>query len=222
MPFDPLPKILITDLENLAHAAVDDAWDLGCGDGRLGRRLRQYGVRVWGLDRHRELGAFPDVVADVRALPVAAGRAGLVLAANLVRHLLPHDPAGDFLLHWFSALRSGGVLYILEDAPDCETPARKNYHDLQELLVRIAGPERGPLLTPAHFQAIAGKLPSAAGLRWGTGSNLQRPDPEVVLSMLAGCAGRPSGSVGRLMRAIKRHGLAYGDFWWLRVSREGD
>ncbi len=221
MPFNPLPTILTADLNLLSHRIDCCGLDLGCGDGALGQRLRRAEVPIWEIDKVAGSGGtFPDIVADVRSLPILSGRADLLVAANLVRHLLPQDPGADFLGSWFRTLRRDGVIYILEDLPDCGTPARCNYFDLQAQMALIVGVGRGGLLSPDDFVGLTrGVLPEAS-IQWGVCPNQRQPDPLVVLEFLAGQGGRPTGKIRKLMSSIQRHGLDYGDYWWLRIARE--
>ncbi len=222
MPFTPLPRILRADVEQLASAS-GFGLDIGCGDGRLGAKLEREGLPILGVDRLAgAMARGTDVVGDAGALPVPEGSAALILAANLVRHLLPADPGGGFLGHWYASLRPGGILYILEDLPDRSTPQRRNYADLQDFLALAAGRGRGSLVGPEALEPALKGLPGGLDVRWGRERNLRRPDRGPVLGMLSGSGGRATGRARRLLKSIAGQGLEYGDYWWLRITRKGD
>jgi len=217
MPFDPLPETLAGDLARLARRPGACGLDLGCADSDLARRLSTPDLPVWGLDRMSD-GAV-GVIADALRLPLAEERVDVLLAANLVRHLLPGRLAGEFLVHWFDALRPGGVLYVLEDEPDLSTPARRNYHDLQAFLAILCGPGRGPLVPADTMRPVAERALPRADLQWGRLVNRRRADVRAVLGMLGRGEGSDRGEGGRLRRSIGRHGLEYGPYWWLRAMK---
>ncbi len=223
MPFDPLPAPLAGDLERLRRGGPAVAIDLGCGDSDLAARLSGGSLAMWGLDRTGvEMGGTASVIADVRLLPVRPGSVDLLLAANLVRHLLPMNPDAGFLEHWLAVLRPGGVLYILEDMPDLSTPARRNYHGLQSFLARVCGPRRGPLLAEEAFQELVQENLPEVEILGGRAINVLRPDHRAVRDMLRGRGQTPTGEAKRLLRAITRHGLDYGDYWWARLRPRED
>lgn len=220
MPFDPLPEPLSGDRARLARRTGGGGLDLGCGDSRLANRLSASGLPVWGLDRMP--GGSASVIAEATRLPVTEGGLDLIVAANLVRHLLAAHPEAGFLEHWWSSLRSGGVLYILEDQPDLSTAPRRNYHDLQVFLAALWGTGRGPLMGDQVLRPVIARALPVADLQWGRLTNRRRPDAGAVLELLDRGTGSGRGEVGRLRDSIERHGLDYGPYWWLRVQKRED
>lgn len=221
MPFTPWPRSFVADLRRLDRRR-GRALDLGCGDGALVRRLRAAGVPALGLDLGSpSLGVRADVRGDARASPFVPGGMDLLIACNLVRHLLAADPAGRFLDHWASLLRPGGRLYIFEDEPAAAPHAAANYRDLQLLLARLAPRIRGPLLPWDGFAALLRDRPQLAPAGRGCRRNLRPAHAEPVLHLLEGCAGTLDGEPSRLIAAVRRHGLSYGRYWWVRLRRAG-
>ncbi len=221
MPFSPLPTILLNELKQLTRQQGAYGLDLGCGDGQLARDLREDGIPLWGLDRiSRRLGVFPDLVGDALALPLAQQHVDLLLASNLVRHLLSADPEAKFLAHWLTALRPGGSIFILEDKPDHSTAARRNYLELQKLLAFLDGSQRGPLLEFENFLPLVQKHVPSGLMQGGTCPNNKKPDVRPILEFLVGKGKVPGGKIGALVGSLERFGLDYGDYWWLRITRE--
>lgn len=167
-------------------------------------------------------GGSASVIAEATRLPVTEGGLDLIVAANLVRHLLAAHPEAGFLEHWWSSLRSGGVLYILEDQPDLSTAPRRNYHDLQVFLAALWGTGRGPLMGDQVLRPVIARALPVADLQWGRLTNRRRPDAGAVLELLDRGTGSGRGEVGRLRDSIERHGLDYGPYWWLRVQKRED
>lgn len=216
MSFDPVPAT-ITELCRRAPASWR-ALELGCGDGWLRAHVRAAGVWCAGLDSApRGLAAAVDVRGDARRPPLRARSLDLVLAANLVRHLVPGDPELCFLDAWLDLLRPGGSVFVLEDEPS-PGAAAANHRDLQAFLARVAPTGRGPLLAR---DAFLGTLPArlrervAAG---GTTANRWPLDAAAALAMLESGRPRPGGEADRLASAIRRHGLRCGRMWWLRLQ----
>jgi 2-polyprenyl-6-hydroxyphenyl methylase/3-demethylubiquinone-9 3-methyltransferase len=101
--------------ERLAGSLVVD---LGCGGGLLGAPLAEAGARVIGLDiSGRSLRTAHERVphgalwaqADLTRTPVRTGCADLVLAADVLEHLEPFEPA---LAEAARLLKRGGHLYV--------------------------------------------------------------------------------------------------------------
>lgn len=120
----------LTDLSPVAGHAPPALLDVGCGDGRLGRRLYERGFSVTGVD------ISPDAVLAARALAASAevpGRALRFHEADFAADLPPRIEGGPFdivvcqlvvsiigdvrnrsnlLRHMRRTLRPGGSLYL--------------------------------------------------------------------------------------------------------------
>ena len=217
MSFSPLPKTF-TDICLHPDFSFPRILELGCGDGRFRSILAERDIPSWGLDRFGpDVGTVADVVGDALYPPVARRSLDFLLAANLLRHLVPSDPALGFLAGWMELLKPGGSLFIFEDEPG-EAPAGvARYGELQDILCRLMPQSRGPLLPVADFKARVSNLEAAADWEFGLVRNRQTIDPEAVLELL-NQGGEPTGQVGRLMRGIDRDGLDPGYYWWARAS----
>ncbi|MBU2503315.1 class I SAM-dependent methyltransferase [bacterium] len=221
MPFSPLPGICNARLDALAAVGGACALDLGCGDGLLGALCSRPGLPVFGLDRLGPLrGDQVHIVGDARGLPFPRSSLDLLLAGNLVRHLLVQDPDLAFLDHWESVLRPGGTLLILEDQPGAGSPASRNYRYLQDLLAGLDPRRRGPLVTVQTFRSLLKERPWVTDAPWGLAPNRWPADSGAVATMLAAGSPAESGPVAGLLRSLERHGLEYGDFWWLMATKE--
>jgi SAM-dependent methyltransferase len=218
MPFDPLPETLV-DLLDGPETSRLRAVEFGCGDGRLLDLLRRRGLNCAGLDRMpRVAGSVADVRGDVCHPPLRPGSLDLVIAANLVRHLLPAQPALGFLTAWLSLLKPGGSVFILEDEPTSHPPAAARYRDLQAFLARLWPTERGPLVSGKVFRR---RLPPSLAARvdsFGTAANLWPQHADAVVAMLRAGAPTAGGEAARLADAISADGLSCGRQWWCRLS----
>lgn len=217
MSFTPLPKTF-TDICLKRDSTCPQILELGCGDGRFREVLAGQGIFSWGLDQTGpEGGTVADVVGDALAPPVAVGSLDLLLAPNLLKHLVPADPALGFLSGWLKMLKPGGSLFIFEDDPRDIPAGVAHYRDLQEFLSRLMPESRGPLLPLEAFKARVSMLGFAACWDFGLVRNRQTIDAEAALAFL-GQDGEPSGEPGRLMKVIRSDGLDPGYFWWARAS----
>jgi SAM-dependent methyltransferase len=213
MPFAPLPAEFLKILDNISdsHAVV---LDLGCGEGHFTQMVSRPGIHVFGLDMSLSGSPGLDLQGDALDPPVLPGSIDLLLAANLVRHLLRGDPEGTFLHKWQKLLKPGGVMVLFEDEPAESPKAVKNYHDVQLFLAQLVGPGRGPLLPWKKFQKIASGQPYPGSWKFGLEENGTVADPSRVLDFLAGTSGQVAPEVANLMAGIKMNGLAYGSYWW--------
>ena len=217
MSFSPLPKTF-TDICLHPDFIFPRILELGCGDGRFRSILADLGITSWGLDRFGpEVGTVADVVGDALSPPVARGSLDFLLAANLLRHLVPADPALGFLVGWLELLKPGGSLFVFEDEPGDVPAGVARYGDLQDVLFRLMPQSRGPLLPLTDFKARVANFGAAAGWEFGLVRNRQTIDAEAVLELLRR-GGEPTGQVGRVMRGIDRDGLDPGYYWWARAS----
>lgn len=218
MPFDPLPRNL-TERLDAPGASCLRAVELGCGDGRLLDVLRRRGLPCVGLDRlPRAAGSAADIRGDACRPPLLPGSLDLVIAANLVRHLLPSQPGFEFLETWVSLLKPGGSVFILEDEPTDTPPAAARYRELQDFLARLWPSARGPLVSGKSFRR---RLPPSLAARVtgsGTAANAWPQDAQAVVAMLRAGAPTAGGEAARLADAISADGLSCGRQWWCRLS----
>lgn len=218
MPFDPLPKTL-TDLLAAGAGAPLTAVELGCGDGRLLALVRQPGIACYGLDRlPRVAGSRADVVADACRPPIRAASVDLVLASNLVRHLVPAQRDLGFLDAWLALLKPGGSLFILEDEPTARPAPAANYRDLQAFLARLWPLGRGPLLSHEGFGRRLPARLAALVTDHGVAENRWPQDAAAAVAMLEAGRPAPGDEAARLAAAIAARGLACGRQWWCRLQ----
>ncbi len=219
MSFSPLPAIFLDDL---ARSAGRPALEVGCGDGRFSAVLAAHGARPWRLDRlPPRRGTVADAVADARALPLADGSLGLLVAANLLRHLW--SPRGPEAVpeDWLRCIAPDGRLWIFEDEPVSRPPAARHYRDAMTLLARLDPGGRRPLLPLGRFLARLDAAGRRDGWRHGMAVNATpAAAPGALAELLAGQGGGPEAPGVRLAAAIRREGLSYGPYWWARWSRE--
>ena len=100
-------------LDALAASTQDPILDLGCGPGQIGRRVRDGGRRVVGVDLSPAMAALAGVeldgavAADMRRLPIATGSLGGIVAFYSIIHIRRPAVATVFAeLH--RVLRPGG------------------------------------------------------------------------------------------------------------------
>lgn len=219
MSFTPLPTTLSTILADL-DPARSRVVELGSGDGRFTAEIRRTGVPVTGIDRALPAtGARASAVGDALFPPILAGSCDLVLAANLVRHLIPTSPDLDFLPTWTDLLAPGGWLFILEDEPTPRPKGAVRYRQLQEFLARVVPEGRGPLVGLGAFRDILDRHGRAQTWTFGGGVNRYPLDPRPVVAMLRGAELDPNGQAARLAADIDRDGLDPGRFWWAAFQR---
>lgn len=215
MSFRPLPESLVTLLDGLAALPGSRVVDLGCGDGQLTRQLEREGLEVLPIDRLTPLlGTAARLVAEARSLPLREGSVDVLVAGNLVRHLLPGDPEARFLEGWARTLKPGGALFVLEDRPTARNRPQQNYLAFQEFLGELAEGRRGPLLEVQDFLDRQGCL--LPGGQWSQGHrpNDWTVDISAVLHLLRGQGPTPQGEVAKLIKSLQLDGLQYSDYWW--------
>jgi SAM-dependent methyltransferase len=102
-------------LEAFASCVEDPVMEIGCGPGQVGAYARGHGRWVVGIDLSTEMARLAHVrldaalAGDMRALPVATGAAGAVLAFYSVIHL-PRAQLSMALREFARVLRPGGRL----------------------------------------------------------------------------------------------------------------
>jgi hypothetical protein len=212
MPFSPLPKIFLDDLERLSARGV---LELGSGDGGFTELLRRHGVDAWTVDRRsRQSGALAMIRGDALHLPLK-GPFGLVLAANLLRHLWRRARCYG-PIQWRDIVADGGCLWIFEDEPIHDSPAADHYRKLQELLAGLDGTTRAPLLASQDFRKRRDIWNWHGTWTDGSGDNDWKLSAADLLNLLSSGHPKPGGTVARLISAIERDGISCGRFWWSR------
>jgi SAM-dependent methyltransferase len=164
----PNPEFLAL-LPELWRAGVRRVLDAGCGVGRQLVPLAQHGFQMVGVDREaavlpvlkKNLAAAalsaPLLQADLRRLPLAAGRFDLVVSINVINH---GDAATfrDYCRELDRVLRPGGYLFIYTSPREAGDLVRlPQTRELEPgTLVDIATPD-GDLVhhfpTPEELQA---------------------------------------------------------------------
>jgi SAM-dependent methyltransferase len=201
MSFWPFPKTLLDELRSgLAHGT---GIDLGSGDGELAARLLTEDIGLFTCD----LRGPASIRLDARRLPFGTSRLGAVLAANLLRHLEPHERVG-VASECARSLAPGGRLVLLEDLPEGRNEAESNYRRALELLAG-ADPDRGAAIS---LDLTVSSLP--AGLEPELDlqcENRERPrDVDLPLRWLAARGHAGSPDLQALEAAVRDHGMSYG------------
>lgn len=220
MSFTPLPTSLTGILAELDPGRAR-VLDLGCGDGRFSAEVAKFSISAIGLDRALPGGGTTaQLVGDALAPPVRPASCDLILAGNLVRHLLPAHPHLEFLARWLDLLKPGGYLFIAEDEPGRQPKGAVRYRQLQTFLARVMPLGRGPLIGLAEFRHIS--LPVQTGATWSFGGerNSYSLDAEAAAAMLSGSDMDPEGEAAVLAAGIRKDGLDPGRFWWALARRD--
>jgi SAM-dependent methyltransferase len=106
--------------DELAARVDGRVLDVGCGPGHIARYLHERGVDALGADLSEQMAviarrrtpAIAFAVADMRALPVAAGSLGGIVARYSIIHL-GRDHVPGALREFRRALRAGGRLMVV-------------------------------------------------------------------------------------------------------------
>jgi SAM-dependent methyltransferase len=145
--------------------------DVGCGPGWEAARLRDLGVRTYGLDRSRGMLAeaqalrVPLMLGDMRALPLPDGSLGGLWVCASFLHIPKRD--GSAVLREFSrALRPGGALYIGVKEGDGERWVEQR--DGHRRFFAFYQPDELDELLAAHSFAVVES--------WLTADSLGRPE----------------------------------------------
>jgi len=192
--------------------------ELGSGEGHFQELVAQKGQICVGMDiRQPVTGTVCDLVGDARRPPLKPGSLSVLVAANLIRHLVPRHKLGQYVKMWRGLLKPGGSLFIFEDEPSQATGPQRNFRDLQAFLAQLMPESRGPLMSLKRFQQLleAEKLD-----HWTFGSQINHEtiDATTVVRFLGGGQGVPTGQVAGLIKSIGRDGLAPGNYWWAEVG----
>ncbi len=218
MPFNPLTTHF-TDFLDQLDPDTATVLELGSGEGGFRALLPPGSPVLLGLDlRQPALGTVCDLVGDARHPPLRPGSIDLLVAANLVRHLVPRHRLAEFIRHWRSLLKPAGALFIFEDEPSQATPAERNFGDLQAFLAQLMPESRGSLLALSRFRKMIAEDADVTPWTFGFQRNEETLEATEVMRFLGAGEGTPTGPVARLIRAIGRDGVAPGRYWWAQAG----
>ncbi len=217
MAFSPLPT-RFTDILADLDPDCSTVLELGSGEGHFQALVAGQGQTCLGMDIRQPLSSTGcDLVGDARRPPLKPGSVSVLVAANLVRHLVPRHKLGQYVASWRALLKPGGSLFIFEDEPSQATRPERNFRDLQAFLAQLMPESRGPLMPLKRFQQLVTVEP-ADGWSFGQQFNHETIDAAAVVEFLSGGDGVASGLVGGLIKSIGRDGLAPGHFWWAQIG----
>ncbi len=218
MSFEPLPRAFRDDLAACDRGSCH-ILDLGCGTGAAWTQELRIAQPV-GMDRFPpRMGTVAAVVGDAIRAPLRSAAFDLVVASNLLRHLLPNAEGADLISGWQDLVRPGGALYLFEDEPEGAPAGVRNYRDLQAFLARVDPGHRGALVSLVTFRTWCDRWGGAENWQTGLMRNEMTADTDAVIEMLRGSGSAPEGEAARLIAAIKTDGLNYGRFWWAAWHR---
>ncbi|WP_372408905.1 class I SAM-dependent methyltransferase [Streptomyces luteireticuli] len=185
-PRHDLPGLVAEQLRRVRGTVVD----VGCGNGKFIRRLREFrpDLRLLGLDISEGILAEvpgPVAVADVARLPLPDGGANALLALHMLYHA---EDIPRAVAELGRALAEGGTVIA-------STNSERDKAELDELWQRasgdILGRERGPSRISLSARFSLKEAPSLLGAVFGTVGVLELPgtitvtDPAPVIAHMA-------------------------------------
>jgi SAM-dependent methyltransferase len=201
---DPAYEAVVTPilLELLAPRRDSLYLDLGCGEGRVMRRILADGVRVHGVDLNLELASrtgAPSLVAKLPGLPLRDDSYDGVFAVLVVEHLVDH---GDFFAEAARVTRPDGVMVLVSNHPIWTSPGSTPITDDEETLWRpgeyfsegVTELAVGETSITFHHRTVAGLLNAAAVTGWALERVIEVPHHELAgqagIARLLGCRWR--------------------------------
>jgi SAM-dependent methyltransferase len=220
MSFWPLPTTLVEGL--VAASRRGPLVELGCGEGRFARRLRELGLETIGLDRRRPgpEGGVDFVNGDLMHPPFARESVAGFILANALRHVpVPAWPQVGSELH--DAARPGGLAVVLEDDPVPRSRPEENYRKAVMLLAAMSPERGGPVSAQTCLDAWRERWGPP---RWQGLQTNEEPvhDPLAPLRWLqARTEGRrQKAALARLRAQVEQHGMQYGRYWCCIFAKE--
>lgn len=183
--------------------------DLGCGEGRMMRRLSAMGAAVHGVDINEELAvrAGSSVVADVLSLPMRDETYDGLYTVLTLEHVEDH---GSFFAESARVTKPGGVLVLVANHPSWTAPNSTPISDTDGEVLWRPGEyfNRGSSQVPAgegsvtfHHRSMSDLLNAAADAGWSLDHLIERPHHEFEgqagIPRLLACRWRLSQLAGR-------------------------
>lgn len=160
--------------------------DLGCGEGRVMRRLAGLGARVHGLDINEDLArhAGVAVVSDLQSIPVRADAYDGVYSVLTLEHVTDHEM---FFTEAARVTKPGGALAIVVNHPAWTAPGSTPISDADgEVLWRPGdyfGSGSSTVPTGAedvvfHHRSMSTLLNAASAAGWSLEKMIEQPHHE--------------------------------------------
>ncbi len=161
--------------------------DLGCGEGRVMRRLAAVGARIHGVDGNHDLvrrAPAPSLVGDVATLPIREDSYDGVYAVLVVEHLVDHRA---FFAEAARVTRPGGVMAMVSNHPVWTAPGSTPVSDVEETLWRpgayfsqgVTAVWTGETTITFHHRSLAELLNAAAEAGWSLVRMVELPHHEL-------------------------------------------
>ena len=162
--------------------------DLGCGEGRVARSVKEFGSSVSGvdisLDLVRESGV-TSLVADLLALPFRDNTFDGAFSVLVLEHL---QEQAAFFSEAARLVKPGGVLAVVSNHPIWTAPGSTPIEDTDGEVLWRSGEYFSDGTTevevvggtgPFHHRSIAALLNAAADAGWALEEMIERPHHEL-------------------------------------------
>jgi SAM-dependent methyltransferase len=186
---DPAYEQIVTPLllEVLAPEPEASYLDVGCGEGRVMRRVTAIGATVHGVDINEQLAvrARPSMVADMLSLPIRDDSYDGVYTVLTLEHVVDHEL---FFGEAARVTKLGGVLALVVNHPTWTAPDSTPISDSDGEVLWRPGEyfSRGSSQVPAgdgrvtfHHRSMSDLLNAAAEAGWCLQHMVERPHHEI-------------------------------------------
>lgn len=186
---DPAYEQIVTPLilEVLAPEPDASYLDVGCGEGRVMRRVSAIGATVHGVDINEELAvrAGPSIVADMLSLPIRDDSYDGIYTVLTLEHVADHEL---FFAEAARVTRPGGVLALVINHPTWTAPDSTPISDTDgEVLWRpgeyfgtgSSQVRAGEGSVTFHHRSMSDLLNAAAEAGWSMQHMIEQPHHEI-------------------------------------------
>jgi SAM-dependent methyltransferase len=186
---DPAYEQIVTPLllEVLAPEPEASYLDVGCGEGRVMRRVTAIGATVHGVDINQELAVRvrPSLVADMLSLPIRDDSYDGIYTVLTLEHVADHEL---FFAEAARVTKLGGVLALVINHPTWTAPDSTPISDSDGEVLWRPGEyfSRGSSQVPAgdgrvtfHHRSMSDLLNAAAEAGWSLEHMVEQPHHEI-------------------------------------------